>query len=160
MKRESMNNNDVLRRLRYAVDLNDVALTEIFKLVGYNLKTEEIKAMLKKEEDEGYVELSNEMMMMFLEGFIIYKRGKLESKPGQPAPVRENINNNVIFKKLRIALSLKGDDIMEIMTLADKKVSSSEISAIFRQKDHRNYQNCGDKYIRNFLKGLTIKNRG
>jgi len=158
--RERMNNNDIIRRVRYAVDLNDVALVEIFKLAGYELSYEELKSLFKKEGEEGYVELSNEKMELFLDGFIIYRRGKQEPRPGQPAPQKETLNNNVIFKKLRIALSLRGEDVLEIMRLSDKKISSSEISAIFRQKDHRNYKNCGDRYIRNFLKGLTIKHRG
>jgi len=160
MNRERMNNNDIIRRLRYAVDLNDAALVEIFKLAGYELTYEEIKSMFKKEGDEGYVELTNDKMDLFLDGFITYRRGKQESKPGQPAPEKENLNNNVIFKKLRIALALRGDDVLDIMRLSDKKISSSELSAIFRKKDHRNYKNCGDRYIRNFLKGLTIQHRG
>ena len=134
MKREKMNNNDVIRRLRYAVDLNDAALTEIFKNEGHKLTYEEIKSMMRKEGEEGYVELSNEMMIKFLDGFIIYKRGKQETKPGQAEPIKENLNNNVIFKKLRIALSLRGEEVLSILALADKKVSSSEISAIFRDR--------------------------
>ena len=160
MNRERMNNNDIVRRLRYAVDLNDVALVEIFKLAGYKISHEELKSIFKKEGEEGYVELSNEKMDLFLDGFITYRRGKQEPKPGQPEPKKEALNNNVIFKKLRIALALRGEDVLEIMRLSDKKISSSELSAIFRKKDHRNYKNCGDRYIRNFLKGLTIKYRG
>ncbi len=158
--RERMNNNDVLRRLRYALNMNDRTMIEIFKVSGYNLTSEELKGILKKEEEEGYIQCTNEMMELFLDGFITYKRGKQEPRPGQPAPKKEVLSNNVIFKKLRIALSLRGEEVLEIMRLADKRVSSSELSAIFRQKDHRNYKSCGDRYIRNFLKGLTIKYRG
>ncbi len=158
--RERMNNNDVLRRLRYALNMNDRTMIEIFKVSGYNLTSEELKGILKKEEEEGYIQCTNEMMELFLDGFITYKRGKQEPRPGQPAPKKEALSNNVIFKKLRIALSLRGEEVLEIMRLADKRVSSSELSAIFRQKDHRNYKSCGDRYIRNFLKGLTIKYRG
>ncbi len=158
--RERMNNNDVLRRLRYALNMNDRTMIEIFKVSGYNLTSEELKGILKKEEEEGYIKCTNEMMELFLDGFITYKRGKQEPRPGQPAPKKEALSNNVIFKKLRIALSLRGEEVLEIMRLADKRVSSSELSAIFRQKDHRNYKSCGDRYIRNFLKGLTIKYRG
>ncbi len=158
--RERMNNNDVLRRLRYALNMNDRTMIEIFKISGYTLTFEELKGILKKEEEEGYIKCTNEMMELFLDGFITYKRGKQEPKPGQPAPKKEALSNNLIFKKLRIALSLRGEDVLEIMRLADKRVSSSELSAIFRQKGHRNYKSCGDRYIRNFLKGLTIKYRG
>ena len=158
--RERMNNNDVIRRLRYALDINDRTMIEIFKISGYTLTSEDLRGLLKKEEEEGFIECTNNMMELFLDGFITYRRGKQEPRPGQPAPKKEVLSNNVIFKKLRIALALRGEDVLEIMRLSDKKVSSSELSAIFRQKDHRNYKSCGDRYIRNFLKGLTIKYRG
>ena len=70
------------------------------------------------------------------------------------------MTNNDILKKLRIALELKDTDIIEILKLADFEISKAELSAFFRNADHRNYKECGDQILRNFLNGLIIRNRG
>lgn len=68
--------------------------------------------------------------------------------------------NNDILKKLRVALALKDDDIVEILKLVDFKISKSELSAFFRNEDHPNYKNCGDQILRNFLNGMVLYLRG
>lgn len=70
------------------------------------------------------------------------------------------MNNNDIFKKLRVALKLRDDQIVEIMKLVDFRITKSELGAFFRNEDHPNYQECGDQIIRNFLNGLVIFLRG
>ncbi|MBE9504644.1 MAG: DUF1456 family protein [Proteobacteria bacterium] len=70
------------------------------------------------------------------------------------------MKNNTILKKLRIALELKDTDIIEILKLADFEISKSELSALFRKEDHKNYKECGDQILRYFLDGLIIRNRG
>lgn len=70
------------------------------------------------------------------------------------------MTNNDIFKKLRVALMLKDDEIVDILKLADFKISKSELSAFFRREDHPNYVECGDQILRNFLNGLVIHLRG
>lgn len=69
------------------------------------------------------------------------------------------MTNNEILKKLRIALSLRDTDIIEILKLADFDISKSELSALFRSEDQRNYRECGDQILRRFLNGLIIRNR-
>lgn len=70
------------------------------------------------------------------------------------------LSNNDIFKKLRVALKLRDDDIVHICSLVDFKVTKSEIGAIFRNEDHPKYVECGDQFLRNFLNGLVIHLRG
>lgn len=70
------------------------------------------------------------------------------------------MTNNDILKKLRVALHLRNDEIIEIMKLVDFKVTESEIGALFRSEDHPKYKNCGDQFLRNFLNGLIIHMRG
>ncbi len=70
------------------------------------------------------------------------------------------MTNNTILKKLRIALELKDTDIIEILKLADFEISKSELSALFRKEDHKNYKECGEQLLRRFLNGLIIRNRG
>jgi uncharacterized protein YehS (DUF1456 family) len=70
------------------------------------------------------------------------------------------LTNNDILKKLRVALKLRNEDIVEIMSLVDFKVTVSELGALFRNEDHPKYKNCGDQFLRNFLNGLVIYKRG
>lgn len=70
------------------------------------------------------------------------------------------LSNNDIFKKLRVALKLRDDDIVQICALVDFKVTKSELGAIFRKEDHPKYMECGDQFLRNFLNGLVIHLRG
>ncbi|MFZ4613112.1 MAG: DUF1456 family protein [Bacteroidia bacterium] len=70
------------------------------------------------------------------------------------------LTNNDILKKLRIALELRNEDIVEICKLADFKITISELTALFRNESHPNYKPCGDQLLRNFLNGLIIFKRG
>ena len=151
-----MINNDVLRRVRYALDLDDQTMIEIFALSDVTIGRDDLLNLLKKDNQEGYVELDNLRMNAFLKGLITYRRGKLDAQPGQPQKVELPLTNNSILKKLRIALSFKEDDMLNTLKLADFKISKGELSAFFRQKGHKNYRECGDQIIRNFLQGLTI----
>lgn len=175
-----MDNNDRLIRLRYALDIRDIDMVEIFKLGGAELTQEIVKKMLIKsketyryndevddhhdeiEEKEENIKCKNSMLESFLNGFIIFKRGKQDSKPGQNETIvpKDSVNpNNIMLKKLKIALSLTSDDMLNILEKTGVIVTKGELSAIFRKEGHKNYKECGDKYARNFLKGLAIKNR-
>lgn len=149
-----MTNNDIFRRLRYTFDINDVTLSELFALGDMPAKRTEINAWLKKEEDPEYVFIPDKYLAAFLNGFITSKRGKREGE--KPAPEVELSNNN-IFRKLKIALNLKDDDIIEILALVDMKVSKHEISAFFRNPSQKQYRPCKDQMLRNFLHGLQLR---
>ena len=174
-----MDNNDILIRLRYALDIRDIDMVEIFKLGGAELTVEEVRKMLIKskeryryndevddhhdeiEEKEENIKCKNSMLESFLNGFIIFKRGKQDPKPGQSetAVLKDENPNNMLLKKLKIGLSLTSDDMLDIFKETGVIVTKGELSALFRKEGHKNYQECGDKYARNFLKGLAIKNR-
>lgn len=70
------------------------------------------------------------------------------------------MNNNDIFKKLRVALQLRDDQIVEILELVDFRMSKGELGNIFRNADHPDFMECGDQVLRNFLNGLVIHLRG
>jgi uncharacterized protein YehS (DUF1456 family) len=70
------------------------------------------------------------------------------------------LSNNDILKKLRVALSLKNDDIIEILALVDFEISKGALGDLFRNEDHPNYKPAGDQLLRNFLNGLVIYKRG
>ena len=148
-----MSNNDILRRIRYTFDLNDTKMIDIFGLADINVTRAQISDWLKKDDDPAFQELSDEQMSTFLNGFIIEMRGKKEG----PKPVPENIlNNNIVFRKLKIALNLKDEDILEIFNLVDMRLSKHELSAFFRSPNQSQYRPCKDQFLRNFLQGMQI----
>ncbi|HMP29874.1 MAG TPA: DUF1456 family protein, partial [Saprospiraceae bacterium] len=103
-----------------------------------------------------YKPLNDRKFAHFLNGLIIYFRGK----KGDETPEAEKIlNNNIIFRKLKIALSLKDEDLIAIYELVDLHVSKHEISAIFRNPSQSQYRECKDQFLRNFLDGLIKKHR-
>ncbi len=174
-----MDNNDILIRLRYALDIRDIDMVEIFRLGGIEVTKDEVLKILTIskgpyhdeaeydgdiDNNEENIYCDNSMLDTFLNGFIIFKRGKLNSKPvqtkGPVLSLKDNGSvNNVMLKKLKIALSLKSEDIIDILEKAGVFITKGELSALLRKKGHRNYKECGDRYARNFLKGLTIKYR-
>jgi uncharacterized protein YehS (DUF1456 family) len=148
--------NDVLRRLRYIFDLSDSAMIAVFGLADCDVTREQISDWLKKDDDPAFKEMSQMQLAQFLNGLIIDRRGKKEGP--QPKPERR-LNNNLVFLKLKIAMNLQADDIFDIMSLAGFPLSKHEISAFFRKSDHKNYRDCKDQVLRNFLKGLELKYR-
>lgn len=154
-----MTNNDILRRFRYALDISNPKMLEIFNLAGHEIDQDALLALLKKEEEEGFHACSNSLLEDFFDGLITLKRGRQEGAPAEPArPGGERINN-IILRKLRIALNMKDDDMAAVMMLAGVKVSRSELGALFRSKEHKNYKECGDQFLRSFLNGLTNRYR-
>ena len=155
-----MINNDVLRSIRYMLDLGDGKVVEIIQLADadFPIAKEDVQALLKKDDDPGYVECSDRVLAHFLDGLVVYYRGRNESAP--PRPVEKRITNNLVLKKLRVAFELKDVDMHQVFADAGFPVSKPELSALFRQPDHHNYRACGDQMLRNFLKGLTLRVRG
>ena len=151
-----MINNEVLRRVRYALGLSDPIMIQIFSLGNVVISREDLLNRLKKDNQDGFVELDNDTMDAFLKGLITYRRGPLEEKPGQTQKPELALNNNSILKNLIIALNFKEEDMLNALQLADFKISKPVLSAFFRQKGHKNYRACGDQIIRNFLQGLTL----
>ncbi|BDQ64917.1 MULTISPECIES: YehS family protein [Shewanella] len=153
-----MINNDILRRLRFVFDFNNAKMIKIFAKVGREVPTEEMISLLRKEEEEGYKACNDTTLCQFLDGLIIEKRGLREGAE-IPKPVSK-LNNNLIFKKLRVALEMREEDIMATLALAEVQMSKSELSALFRNPDHKNFKACGDQILRNFIRGLSLKYRG
>jgi uncharacterized protein YehS (DUF1456 family) len=151
-----MINNDILRRVRYLFDFSDLKMIEIYGLADYAVTREQISEWLKKEEDPAYKKCTDTQLALFLNGLIIDKRGKKEGAKTEP---ERRLTNNMIFTKLKIALNLKAEDIIEIMALANFRISKSELSAFFRKPDHKHYRDCQDQILRNFLQGLQLKYR-
>lgn len=151
-----MSNNDILRRIRYAFDFNDNKMIKLFGLADYAVTREEVSAWLKKEGDPDQKSLHDKHLAIFLNGLINDKRGKREGV--QPKPEKK-LNNNIIFRKLKIALNLREEGILEIFDLADIRISKHEVSAFFRKPEQRQYRECKDQFLRNFILGIQLKYR-
>ena len=152
-----MTNNDILRRIRYTFDFSDSKMVSLFGMADLEVSQKQIINWLRKEDDPEYQNCGDAKLAIFLNGLIIDKRGKRDGP--QPVPEKK-INNNIIFSKIKIALNLKSEDVLEIMALADLKVSKHELSAFFRRPDHKHFRVCKDQILRNFLNGVQIKYRG
>ena len=151
---ERIDNNWLLRSLRYVLNIDDSKMYEIFTSSGSRVSEEEVKCFLKKEEEENFKKCENIDLELFLNGLIEWKRGKKEDK--EEEEVTGRITNNDIFKKLRVAFNLRSENIIEIFSLAGGEIRESEVSAIFRKIGHRNYTPCGNRYLRVFMKGLKL----
>lgn len=146
-------NNDILRSLRYTLKMNNNDIISTLALADVEVSAAQVVQYTKKEEDEGFARCPDLILSSFLNGLIYLRRGKDESQP--PLKADRKITNNIILKKLRIAFELKTDDILAILTEQKFRVSMPEITAMMRATEHKNYRECGDQFLRNFLKGLA-----
>ncbi|MDX2424933.1 MAG: DUF1456 family protein [Cycloclasticus sp.] len=151
-----MTNNDVLRRLRYTFDFSDSKMIELFKLMDVEVDREQISNWLKKDDDESYVNCTDKQFATFLNGLIIDKRGKQE---GALPEIENKLNNNIVLRKLKIALNLQNDEVLNLLTQAGLSLSKHELSAFFRRADHKHYRACKDQVLRNFLQAIQLKYR-
>ena len=152
-----MTNNDVLRRIRYTFNFDDSKMIAIFGLAGLEVTRAEVSDWLKKEEDPEHQKCSDKQLAIFLNGLINEKRGKKDGP--QPEP-ETKLNNNIIFRKLKIALNLQAEDVLKLVNQADFRMSKHELSAFFRKPGHKHYRECKDQVLRYFLKGVQLKYRG
>lgn len=149
-----MINNDVLRRVRYALNLNDASMIDIFALGGYEITREALLKFLKKDNEDDFASLNNKKLALFLDGLITYKRGKKDDVIVKKA--ESELDNNGILRKLRIALEFKEEDMLNTLKLAGFNLSKPELSSFFRHEAHKHHRKCGDQVLRNFLQGLII----
>jgi len=152
-----MTNNDILRRLRFTFDLSDDTMIKIFSLAEMEVSRSEVSAWLKKEDAEGYIKISDFQFAAFLNGFIILKRGK---KNGEIQVPEKKLTNNIILRKLKIALNLKDEDILQMLESVEYPISKHELSAFFRKPDNEKYRICHNQIMRNFLNGMQKNYKG
>ena len=151
-----MDNNDILRRLRYTFSFNDRQMIAVFAKADRDVTRGQVSSWLKRDDDPAFVGLEDIQLATFLNGLIVHQRGK---RDGPTPGVEKQLNNNIVFRKLKIALNLKADDILSLLSRAEFRVSKSELSALFRKPGHKNYRECKDQILRHFLKGLQLEHR-
>lgn len=151
-----MTNNDIIRSLRYTFDFSDSETIEIFNLAGLTVTAAEVNAWLKKDDAPEFLPLNDLKFASFLNGLIIKNRGQKEGAVMVP---EKSLNNNIILRKLKIAMDLKDEDILGILLKTNLKISKHELSALFRKPGQSQYRECKDQILRNFLQGLKINYR-
>lgn len=152
-----MNNSDVLRNIRYTFDLNDDKMMQMCSYKDEMVSRAEVSNWLKKDEDPDFKEIPDRNLAIFLNSFIEKRRGK---KEGQEMSPDKYLNNNIILRKLKIALELKTSDMVEIYKYVGMRVSEHEVNAFFRKPDQRQYRKCLDQFLRKFLHGIKVKYKG
>lgn len=180
-----MDNNDLLRRLRYALRCDDSQTSRLIKLGGGSTTTKQAASFRAKESEPDFTACSADVVASFLNGLIIEHRGPRDTAAPNPWPNRSankqsnkpitsshvskdskassqnvanervQIDNNVVLKQLRIALSLRSDDVHAILKAGGSAMSVSEAGALFRKPDARNFRQCGDQVLRQFIAGLV-----
>ena len=148
--------NYVLRRIRYTFDLDDAEMIRVFALGGREVTRAQVSDWLKRDDDEAFEPLDDLGLATFLNGFIVARRGRRDGP--QPEP-ESRLNNNLILRKLRIALKLEADDMLELLCSDQLQFSRHELSALFRKPGHKHYRECMDQALRNFLDGMQARYR-
>lgn len=151
-----MNNNDILRIIRYTFDFSDFQMIAIFKDGGLTVDRSQVSDWLKRDDDENFIPIYDKDLAAFLSGFIVMKRGKKDD--AIPVP-EKSLNNNQILRKIKIALSLQDDDMLNMLGKAQFRFSKHELSALFRKPEQPQYRDCKDQVLRNFLRGMQLTYR-
>ena len=151
-----VDSNDILRKIRYIFNYGDDQIIELFRLGDMTVSRSQLCDWLKRDDDPLLKPLLHIELAAFLNGFIASKRGKIEGKIIIP---EKSLNNNIVLRKLKIALNLVDEELIEIFKLAGFDVSKHELSAFFRNPSHKQFRFCKDQFLRNFLRGMQIKYR-
>lgn len=159
-----MNNNDIVIRLKYALSISDPDMMKIFNFGGLQVDASLLHKILQKQAPETARDqnLTMRELEQFMNGLIISQRGIKRKANGEPEPLtfdmqKEDDINNVVMKKLKIAMHYTSEDYQSFFKTAGIKVSNAELSAVLRRSDHRNYRPAGDRYLRNLLKGMGME---
>jgi len=151
-----MTNNDIIRRIRYAFDFDDSKMIALFAQADFKVTRKQISAWLKRDDASGFVECREHELALFLDGLINDRRGKKEGPQAKPDL---RLNNNIIFRKLRIALNLRDEDILALLNLGGFPITKPELNAFFRKSDNRHFRVCKDQILRHFIRGVQLKYR-
>jgi len=149
-----MINNDIYRRLRYLFGYQYDHVQALFQSTGFEISEEQYKGWARKEEEDRFIHMTDRELAIFLNGIIIKMRG---TRPGPPPVPEEEMSNNVILRKLKIAFNLRSEEMIEVFGLVDRKLSPHELSAFFRKPSHSSFRYVKGQYLRNFLMGLQMK---
>ncbi|MCI2284709.1 DUF1456 family protein [Colwellia sp. MSW7] len=151
-----MINNDLLRRISTILNFNNDNILNVFALGQCEITAEQLTDFFKEKDDAEYQVLADVQLASFLNGLIIEKRGQND---GPQRQAEQQLSNNAIFNKLKIAFALKADDVTAILELGGLSLGKYELSAFFRNVNHKHYRDCSDDVLSTFLKGLKLQSQ-
>lgn len=156
-KERVLDNNELNRRIRYSLQLDDADAVAMMQLAGTTASASQAAAWRTREGEPGFEPCPREALVALLDGLILDRRGPPPRKEGaeMPAPAVERHINNAVLKQLRIALALRTEEVHQLMVAGGGKLAKSEVGAFFRKPDARNFRVCGDQVLRWFLAGLA-----
>jgi len=144
--------NEILYRIQKALNLTTEEMLEIYKLEAYDMSETHLDSLVKRRQENGFMLCSYEELGVFLDGLVTFKRGPSPKKANDDAAVE--LTNNLILKKLRIALELKEAETEIIFGLADIDLSKQQLASLFRKEGHKNFKPCSAELLMAFIEGL------
>ena len=144
--------NEILFRIQKALNLSLEDIVEAYKLENYKMLEPHLKDILKRRQDAGFMLCSYEELGVFLDGLVALKRGPSPKKSNNDGAVE--LTNNLILKKLRIALELKEAETEIIFGLADIELTKQQLASLFRKETHKNFKPCSSELLMAFIEGL------
>jgi uncharacterized protein YehS (DUF1456 family) len=144
--------NEILYRTHKALGLSTDEIIKAYALEAYKMEASHLESLLKRRDDDTFMLCSYEELGVFLDGLVVLKRGPSPTKKDNEEVVE--LTNNLILKKLRIALELKESDTEIIFGLADVELSKQQLASLFRKEGHKNFKVCSDELLMAFLEGL------
>jgi len=144
--------NDILFKIKTALSLDNETILEIYKLADYEMSEERLLNILKKHQDKGYEEATYEELGLFLDGLVLLKRGPSDKVQNEDAVVE--LSNNLILKKIRVAMELKEAELVILFALAEVTLTKRQIGSLFRKEGSKNFKACSDELLMAFLDGL------
>ncbi|MBE8575132.1 DUF1456 family protein [Vibrio sp. OPT18] len=151
-----MTNNEILRRIQHALNLKNAQIIKAIEQADVTVAHDQVINWLKDDNDKSCSKMKDKELAVFLNGFINLKRGKKEGE--QPKP-EVALTSNMIFMKLRIALNMKAEDVLDVLEVVGISLSKYEIGAYFRKPENKNYKVCEDQLLCDFLNGVQFTNR-
>jgi len=145
--------NDILFKLTTALSIDNENMIKAYALAEYEMTQDRLEHILKRRQDNGYEEATYEELGVFLDGLVLLKRGPSDKVANADEVVA--LTNNLILKKVRVAMELKEAEMVILFALAEVTLTKRQIGSLFRKEGGKNFKECSDELLMAFLEGLN-----
>ncbi len=151
-----MKNSYVLSRIKFAFQLDNEKILDVFALANNDISFKELQLLLDQAEDDNKKDCGANVLSDFLDGLITDRRGPSDSKKENKKKVQK-ITNNSVLKKLRIALDMKEEAMLAVFEMGEVELTAQELGSFFRKQGNKHYRACDDRLLDLFFDGLELK---
>jgi len=144
--------NDILFKLKTALSIDNENMIKAYALADYEMTEERLGHILKRRQDKDYEEATYEELGVFLDGLVLLKRGPSDKVANDDEAVA--LTNNLILKKVRVAMELKEAELVILFALGEATLTKRQIGSLFRKEGGKNFKECSDELLMAFLEGL------